>query len=94
MTLEFDLLILCPFGTVPIITDEVSIDSYYDPPVENIHYFKVSNPQELENIVKNTDKTKWEFMSKSCYEWYQRNVHSDNAWNNMIQYILYNNNPY
>jgi hypothetical protein len=80
---------LMAFGTVPIITDNVSIDSYYDPPIENTHYFKVKNPDELKNLINTVPKEKWINMSKSCYEWYQRNVHSNNSWNNMIKYILY-----
>jgi hypothetical protein len=31
----------------------------------------------------------WTKMSKECYEWYQRNVHSKNCWNNMIENIIY-----
>ena len=80
---------LMAFGTIPIITNEVSISSYYDPPVEGTHYFKVSTPKELKQLVNTVPKKKWNNMSKSCYEWYQRNVHSDNGWNNMINNILY-----
>ena len=29
-----------------------------------------------------------EKMSKSCYEWYQKNVYSDNVWNNMLSYLF------
>lgn len=81
---------LMAFGTVPIITEHVSIESYYDKPIENIHYIKANTPEELENKINNISKDKWEEMSKSCYDWYQRNVHSDNGWNNMINKILYN----
>ena len=34
-------------------------------------------------------KVKWETMSKNCQEWYNRNVHSENCWNVMINRILY-----
>jgi hypothetical protein len=80
---------LMAFGTVPLITDEVSIDSYMDPPVEGIHYIRVSNPEDLRDKVANITKEKWEEMSRSCYEWYQRNIHSSNCWNTMISNILY-----
>lgn len=80
---------LMAFGTVPIITREVSIESYYDKPIENVHYIKVNNPSELMEKISNISQKKWEFMSNSCYEWYQRNVHSNNSWINMIHYILY-----
>lgn len=80
---------LMAFGTVPIITDEVSIDSYYEPPIENVHYLKVSSPHKLKHIVENVSREQWEKMSKECYEWYNRNVCSKNAWNTMIHNILY-----
>jgi hypothetical protein len=80
---------LMAFGTVPIVTPEVSIKSYMEAPIENIHYIKVTTPEELKDKINAISQKKWEAMSKSCYEWYQRNVHSDNCWNNMINNILY-----
>ena len=79
---------LMAFGTVPIITSEVSIDSYLDPPKENIHYIKVSSEKDMREKLNNITKEQWEKMSKSCYEWYQKNVYSDNVWNNMLSYLL------
>jgi hypothetical protein len=81
---------LMAFGTVPIITPEVSIESFLDPPKENIHYIKVSSPSEMVKKIKKIKKEDWEKMSKSCYEWYQRNVHSKNTWNNTISFLLSN----
>jgi hypothetical protein len=80
---------LMAFGTVPIVTPEVSITSYMEPPIENVHYIKVTTPKELKEKINAIPQKKWESMSKSCYEWYQRNVHSDNCWENMIYNILY-----
>ena len=78
------------FGTVPLITDEVSIDSYYDPPIENKHYLRVSSPEEAKEKMDKTTEEEWTKMSLVCYEWYQRNVHSDRCWDTMINYLLYN----
>ena len=72
-----------------MITPDVSIDSYYDQPVENKHYFKVTKPEDVLNVINTTTVEKLKEMSKNCYEWFQKNVHSDNAWNNMIKNILY-----
>jgi len=80
---------LMAFGTVPIITQDVNITSYYDPPVENIHYLKANTPDEFKRITNNITPDKWKEMSKACYEWYQRNTYSKNAWENMIHFILY-----
>lgn len=81
---------LMAFGTVPIVTPEVSISSYMDEPKENVHYLLVKTPEELNEKVNSISKEKWESMSQACYEWYQRNVYSDNCWNTMLNNILYN----
>ena len=81
---------LMAFGTVPIVTPEVSIRDYMDPPVENVHYIRVESPEDLKEKISNIGEEKWTEMSKACFSWYQRNVHSDNCWENMITNILYN----
>jgi hypothetical protein len=80
---------LMAFGTVPIITPEVSIKSYIEPLQEDIHYIFVNNPDELNNKLKNITQKQWEKMSNMCFNWYQNNVHSKNCWNTTINYILY-----
>ena len=80
---------LMAFGTVPIVTPEVTVSSYMEPLIENIHYILVDSPEELKEKVANIDEEQWTNMSSMCYEWYQRNVHSNNCWNNMIENILY-----
>ena len=79
---------LMAFGTVPVVTPEVSIKDYMDSPIENVHYLKVNSPEDLKEKVSNVSEEKWKEMSKACYEWYQRNVHSDNCWENMVSSIL------
>ena len=81
---------LMAFGTVPIITPEVSISSYMDPPKENIHYIFVKSPEELEEKINKITREEWVKMSKNCYEWYQKNVISGNMWQNMISNVFYN----
>ena len=80
---------LMAFGTVPIITPDVSIESYMDPPLENTHFIRVNTPEELTNKISTITQEKWEEMSKNCVEWYKKNVHSDNSWVSTIENILY-----
>ena len=77
------------FGTVPLITSEVSINSYYDPPRENVHYIRVGSSEEAREKMARITEEEWTKMSLACYEWYQRNVHSDNCWGTIIEYLLY-----
>lgn len=80
---------LMAFGTVPVITKEVNISSYYDPPIENIHYLKADTPEEFNSKINNINEEKWTEMSNACYTWYQNNVYSKNSWGKLINYILY-----
>jgi hypothetical protein len=79
---------LMAFGTVPIITPDVTVKSYMEPLIENVHYIRVSEPDEISIKTKISDE-KWNEMSTACYEWYQRNVYSTNCWTNMISNVLY-----
>ena len=82
---------LMAFGTIPIVTGEVCVESYMEPLKENVHYLIANSPNELEEKINNNSKEQWEIMSRECYEWYQRNIHSKQAWNTMISHILYDN---
>lgn len=80
---------LMGLGTIPIITPDVNIDSYLDPPIENIHYIKVDKPEDLGNKIKNITETKWEEMSENCVKWYMKNVHSNNVFTFILENIMY-----
>jgi len=80
---------LMAFGTIPIITSNVSIDSYWDPPIENQHFIRIQNPDELKQKISDISEEKWTAMSKNCQEWYMKNIHSDHCWETMITRIFY-----
>ena len=80
---------LMALGTVPIITETVSIDSYMDPPQENQHYIRCNDPETLEEIISKISIEQWTIMSKNCYDWYEKNVHSKNSLKNFLNNILY-----
>lgn len=80
---------LMAFGTVPIITESVSIDSYIDPPKEDIHYIRCHDPKNFKEIISKINEEQWTNMSNNCYDWYQRNVYSKQSFTNMINKILY-----
>lgn len=80
---------LMAFGTVPIVTPEVSITDYLDSPQEGVHYITASTPQQLKEKVDAITETQWNVMSNACRNWYMKNVHSDNSWNTFIHNVLY-----
>ena len=81
---------LMAFGTVPVVTSEVSIVDYYDPPIINTHYLLVKDEEDLKSQINEIGKERWREMSEACAEWYKRNVHSDNSWKNFINNVIYN----
>ena len=80
---------LMAFGTVPIMTLGVTVDSFMEPLIENVHYIKVAKPIDVPTKLASITEVQWTEMSEACYDWYQRNVYSKNCWNNMITHILY-----
>ena len=80
---------LMAFGTVPIVTPEVNVDSYMEPLIENKHYIAVKDEEEFVEKLKVITEDDWNLMSNACYEWYQRNVYSKQSFTNMINKILY-----
>jgi hypothetical protein len=80
---------LMAFGTVPIITQHVDIESYINPPVENIHFIRVNEPKDLKEKLSKITKDEWTVMSQNCHKWYMENVHSDNMFKTTISSILY-----
>ena len=82
---------LMAMGTVPIITPNVCIDSYANPPIEGIHFIRVNQPSELNKVINAVNEEKWREMSDACIKWYMQNVHSNNSWKTTINAILYNN---
>lgn len=77
------------FGTVPIITPNVSIKSFINPPSEGIHYIRAHNPDDLRRKLKNIKEKRWISMSKAAAKWYMENVHSSGSWDTTIKSVLY-----
>ena len=81
---------LMAMGTVPIITPDVSIDYYNDKLIENKHYIRINNSSEYKNKINSISKEQWTEMSNNCKEWYMKNIHSKNGFNQLIKQLLYN----
>ena len=80
---------LMALGTIPIVTPEVSIDSYQNPPIEGTHFLRVAKPEELKPLLEGITEEEWTNMSKACVEWFMNNIHSEKGWETMMNKILY-----
>lgn len=74
-------------GTIPIITPDVDIDNYYNPPIEGIHYIRVSKPEDIPKKINSISQEKWELMSKACIEWYNKNCTVEGSFNTTKEII-------
>ena len=81
---------LMSMGTIPIITSDVSIKDYANPPLENVHYIKVHSPGDISKKISSISKEEWEVMSRYCHEWYMNNVHGSTTWNTTLKILFYN----
>jgi len=67
-------------GCVPLVAPEVDMDSYASPPVEGVHYFRVSKPEDVSRISRETTGAKWLEMSKAARAWWMMNASAEGMW--------------
>ena len=67
---EIELLGL---GTVPIVAHDVDMCNYYDSLIENVHYFRFTNVDDIKEIISTCTVDKWNSMSNACILWYNKN---------------------
>ena len=83
---EIELMAL---GVIPMITPEIDFTSFSKPPIENVHYIRITNPEDIALKIKNITPQKWTEMSNNCIKWYMDNSHSDNFFNTILTKVLY-----
>ena len=67
-------------GTVPVCAPEVDMDNYANPPVENVHFLRVENPEDAKEKLAKISDEKWLEMSEACRLWYKENCSVDGMW--------------
>jgi hypothetical protein len=68
-------------GCVPIVSSEVDMKNYANPPVANLHYFVAETPEQAQKLSLETSEEKWSEMSAACKKWWNENVSCDGMWN-------------
>ncbi len=68
-------------GCVPIVTPDVDMKNYANPPVEGTHYFVAQTPGDAVTITTEVTEEKWAAMSAACRAWWKENVSVDGMWN-------------
>lgn len=67
-------------GVVPIITPGVDL-TYHEPPVEGVHYLKVSTAAQVPDKTSGITEGQWTKMSLNCRDWYKRNCAPEGSFN-------------
>ena len=67
-------------GTVPIVAADVDMDSYANPPVEGVHYFRCPSPEDAKKTIDTTTDEVWHTMSEACKLWWSANASVEGSW--------------
>ena len=67
-------------GCVPIVTGDVDMNNYANPPVKGEHYFVADTPDEARRLSLETDEAIWTKMSTACHIWWKENSSCDGMW--------------
>jgi hypothetical protein len=67
-------------GCVPIVTGDVDMKNYANPPVKGEHYFVADTPDEARRLSVETDEETWIKMSTACLIWWKENSSCDGLW--------------
>lgn len=61
-------------GCVPVVTPEVDMDSYANPPICGVHYLRAKSPEEVTSLLSSVSKEDWEKMSLAGQIWWKENA--------------------
>ncbi len=68
-------------GCVPLVAPECDMDSYLEPPVEGVHYIRVTSPEEARKVALTMSKETWKEMSVAAHKWWKRNCSCEGSFN-------------
>jgi len=67
-------------GCVPVVASNVDMDNYAEPPQENIHYLRVTKPEDVLTKLASISESTWTQMSEACTLWWQANASVEGSW--------------
>ena len=66
-------------GCVPIVSSDVDMQNYINPPIEGLHYFRVNGPEAVQSILSMSHE-KWVTHSEACRNWWKANASAEGLW--------------
>jgi hypothetical protein len=67
-------------GCVPIVSPDVDMANYAQPPVKDVHYFVAATPEDARRLATTTDEETWAKMSAAGRDWWKENCSCDGMW--------------
>ena len=67
-------------GAVPIVSSDVDMANYSNPPQEGIHYLRIQSPEEAKTITETMEEAEWVKMSLACRKWWKENASVEGSW--------------
>lgn len=67
-------------GCVPVVTRDVDMENYANPPQEGLHYLKGETPEELKEKMAAVSEEQWLTMSLACQQWWKENCSVEGSW--------------
>ena len=67
-------------GCVPVVAPEVDMSSYAVPPVEGVHYLRVTGPEDLLKKTSAISAEEWTAMSVAAFTWWKENASAEGMW--------------
>lgn len=67
-------------GCVPVVTRDVDMENYANPPIEGVHYLRGETPEELKAKMDEVNQEQWLKMSLACQQWWKENCSVEGSW--------------
>ncbi len=67
-------------GCVPVVTGDVDMSCYANPPVEGVHYLRGETPEELKAKMNVISEEEWLRMSLAGQQWWKENASVEGSW--------------
>lgn len=67
-------------GCVPVVSADVDMENYSEPPREGIHYLRVQTPEEAKEKVTAMSEVQWQIMSSAAKQWWKTNASAEGSW--------------
>jgi len=67
-------------GCVPVVSADVDMENYAEPPREGIHYLRVQTPDEAKEKVAAISEVQWQIMSSAVKQWWKTNASAEGSW--------------